>query len=106
MRGSLRPSDARLTFENHDIVWHPYVSKYAFPLFGVQVNTAQIWLVNKNVDSIVAFELEILRGFHEEIGSIGIPGGRKFEIEVRILPQRNLPFVFITRKIPENFLSR
>ena len=75
------------------------------PLFGVQVNMAQIWLVNKNGDSIVAFELKVIRGFLDETSSIGIPGGRKVEIEVRILPQRNPPFVGITKKIPENFLS-
>ena len=104
-RGKLRPSDVRLTFENHDIVWPPYVSKYAFSFFGLQVNTAQIWFVDKNVYSIVALKFEFLCGVLEETGSIGILGGRKVQIEVGILLQRDPPVVCITRKIPENFLS-
>ncbi len=102
MGGSLRWSDVRLTFENHDIVWHPDIAKNAFSLFGLQVNTVQTWPINKNVDSIIGIKLEFLCGVPKELSSIGIPGGWKVKIEVRILLQHNPPVVYITRKIPED----
>ena len=34
-RESLRPTHVRPTFENHNIFWPPYVSKYAFSFFSL-----------------------------------------------------------------------
>jgi hypothetical protein len=99
---ALRRGNVGLTFENQNIVGLPNVSKHAFSVFGLQVNTAQIRFVNKNVDSIVALESEILRGVLDEVSS---KGGRKVEIELRVLPQQNPSVILISRKIPENFRS-
>ena len=104
MGGSLRWSIVWLTFENQNTVLHPYVAKNAILLFGLhlQVNTAKIQLVNKNVDSILVLEYKISHGVLGELSPISIPGSWKVEIEMRILTQCDPPVVCITRKIPED----